>query len=255
MDQVADLENCTLPQVLLNRARTLGNNHIAIREKAYGVWQTYTWEDYLSYVKLTGLGLKRLGLKRHDHVGMIVNNHPEWLFSQLGAQAFGAVTLNLFTSAVANELASSLERIQASFVIVQDQEQVDKLLEQMGKLKFVKAIIYVDPTGMRAYENNRMLISYKALLDLGREQEAETPALFEEEIEKAKNDEIAHMIMTSGTTGIAKLAMLSHRNYTAMGRKWVEAAPVGIGSNWLSMTPPAWIVDQMGDSAWRSWEA
>ncbi|HQJ08874.1 MAG TPA: AMP-binding protein, partial [Deltaproteobacteria bacterium] len=127
-DLLEAFEGCTLPQVLLRQAGLFGKEYTAIREKAYGVWQTYTWEDYLKYARLTGLGLKALGLKRHDHVGMIVNNHPEWLFSQIGAQAFGAVTLNLFTSAIASELASALHRIQASFVIVQDQEQADKIL-------------------------------------------------------------------------------------------------------------------------------
>ncbi|MGV8074685.1 MAG: AMP-binding protein [Syntrophobacteraceae bacterium] len=243
-----DLEvsaNCTLPQSLAKQAELFGQDHIAIREKAYGVWQTYTWESYLSYVRYTGLGLNALGLRRHDHVGIIMNNHPEWLFSQLGSQAFGAVTLNLFTSAIAEELASALSRVQASAVIVQDQEQVDKLLEQVGKLSHLKAIIYVDPTGMRGYADNKLLMSYKDLLELGKKHEAEHPALFAEELSKGKVGDVANIILTSGTTGIPKLAMLSHRNYADMGRKWIEAAPVYIGSNWLSMTPPAWVVDQM----------
>lgn len=238
-------EGCTLPQVLVRQAEIFGKKHTAIREKAYGVWQAYTWEDYLNYVKLTGLGLKSLGLKRRDHVGMILNNHPEWLFSQLGAQSFGAVTLNLFTSAIASELSSALNRVQASFVIVQDQEQADKILEQKGKLPHLRTVIYVDPTGMREYADNKLLMSFKDLLELGKKHDAENPGLFAAEISKDKVEEPAHMIMTSGTTGISKLAMLNHRSYTAMGRKWIEAAPVGIGSNWLSMTPPAWIVDQM----------
>ncbi len=235
----------TLPQILAHQARHLGRDHIAIREKSYGVWQTHTWEDYLENVKYTGLGLKALGLTRHDHVGMIVNNHPEWLFSQLGAQAFGAVTLNLFTSAVASELASALTRIQAAYVVAQDQEQVDKLLEQTGNLPHVKTIIYVDPTGMRGYAGNKLLLSFRDLLELGKKHEARHPGLFAEELAKGKADETAHMILTSGTTGISKLAMLSHRNYAAMGRKWIDSVPVGVGGNWLSMTPPAWIVDQM----------
>jgi long-chain acyl-CoA synthetase len=239
------LESCTLPQVLLKQAALLGEKHTAIREKAYGVWKTYSWQDYLRFVKHTGLGLKRLGLGRHDNVGLILNNHPEWLFSQLGAQAFGAVSLNLFTSAVSNELTGALSRIGASFVIVQDQEQVDKLLERIDSLKTVKAIVYVDPTGMRGYGDNELLVSFRDLLELGRKHEAENPGLFEEEVGKSKEDETAHMIMTSGTTGVSKLAMLMHRNYTSMGRKWIEASPAGIEANWLSMTPPAWIVDQM----------
>lgn len=238
-------EQWTLPQILTHQAQDLGRAHVAIREKAYGIWQTYTWEEYLNYVKYTGLGLKALGLTRHDHVGMVVNNHPEWLFTQLGAQAMGAVTLNLFTSAIASELASALSRIQASFIVAQDQEQVDKLLEQAGAIPHVKAIVYVDPTGMRGYTGNRLLVSFRDLIELGRKHEARHPGLFAEELAKGKPDETAHMILTSGTTGISKLAMLSHRNYSAMGRKWIESTPVGIGGNWLSMTPPAWIVDQM----------
>jgi long-chain acyl-CoA synthetase len=238
-------EGWTLPQILAYQAAHLGKDYPAIREKAYGVWKAYTWEDYLSFAKHTGLGLKALGLERHDHVGMIVNNHPEWLFTQLGAQAFGAVTLNLFTSAISSELASTISRIQASFVLVQDQEQVDKLLEQSGNLPHVKAIIYVDPTGMRSYAGNRLLVSFRDLLDLGIKHESRHPGLFAEELSKGKVAETAHMILTSGTTGISKLAMLSHRNYSAMGRKWIDSTPVDIGGNWLSMTPPAWIVDQM----------
>lgn len=238
------LEACTLPQVLLRQAELFGPGATAIREKAYGVWKSYSWQDYLGFVRHAGLGLRRLGLKRHDNVGMILNNHPEWLFTQLGAQAFGAVTLNLFTSAVAGELAGALSRTGASFVVVQDQEQVDKLLEKIDVLKTVKAVIYVDPTGMRGYDDP-LLVSFKDLLDLGAQHERENPGLFEEEARKAKEDDTAHMIMTSGTTGVSKLAMLTHRNYTAMGREWIESSPAGVGANWLSMTPPAWIVDQM----------
>jgi long-chain acyl-CoA synthetase len=239
------MEGRTLPQILAMQAELLGREHIAIREKAYGIWQALTWEDYLSYARYTGLGLKALGLTRHDHVAMIVNNHPEWLFTQLGAQAFGAVTLNLFTSAVAPELAGALDRVQAGYVVVQDQEQVDKLLEQAANLPRLKTIVYIDPTGMRGYGGNRLLLSFRDLLELGKKHEARHPGLFADELAKGKADETAHMIMTSGTTGISKLAMLSHRNYAAMGRKWIASAPVTIGANWLSMTPPAWIVDQM----------
>ncbi|MEN6447711.1 MAG: AMP-binding protein [Syntrophaceae bacterium] len=244
-EMLASLASCTLPMVLARQARFLGAGRTAIREKAYGVWKTYSWEDYLRYVKRTGLGLKALGMMRHDNVGIVMNNHPEWLFTELGAQAFGAVTLNLFTSAVAGELASALNRIQATFVVAQDQEQVDKLLELRSRLPHLKRIVYVDPTGMRTYTGNPLLVSFQELLDLGEALDADDPALFDEELSRGKVDDVAHMILTSGTTGLPKLAMLSHRNFADMAGKWVEAAKVGIGTNWLSMTPPAWIVDQM----------
>ncbi|MCX5852992.1 MAG: AMP-binding protein [Deltaproteobacteria bacterium] len=78
---LSSLTQGTLPQILSRQAEQLGGNKIAIREKAYGIWQTYTWHDYFNYVKRTGLGLSALGLKRGDHIGIITNNLPEWLQS------------------------------------------------------------------------------------------------------------------------------------------------------------------------------
>lgn len=235
----------TLPQILSKQSEILGKKRVAIREKAYGIWQSYTWEDYFRYVKYTGLGFIALGLKRNDNIGIIMDNHPEWLFSELGGQAVGAVTLNLFTSAVAEELSFALNRIQASLVVAQDQEQVDKLLDAKEKLSHVRYVVYVDPTGMRTYRENPWLISFRDLLEFGKELDQEQPELFNQELWKGRLDEVALMIMTSGTTGISKLAMLTHRNFAEMARKWLETAPIGIGSNWMSISPPAWIVDQM----------
>ena len=243
-ESIAKLVKATLPQILAHQAERFGDNKIAIREKAYGIWQSYTWAEYYRYVRLTALGLLSLKISRGDHVGIITNNHPEWLFSEIGAQAVGGVTLNLFTSAIAEELAVSLGRTQAAFAIVQDQEQVDKLIEKKDSLSHVKKVIYVDPTGMRTYDDP-WLVSFRELLDLGEAMQTAEPGRFEKELEKGKPRDTALMLQTSGTTGLPKLAMLTHKNFTGMAKNWLEAAPVGIGSNWLSMTPPAWIVDQM----------
>jgi len=234
----------TLPQILGEQAKRLGAAHTAIREKAYGVWQTYSWEEYFAYVRRTALGLLSLGVRRRENVAIVMNNHPEWLFSELGAQAVGCVTVNLFTSSIADELAEALKRFQASVVIVQDQEQVDKLIECRSRLGFVKSVVYVDPTGMRTYRSDPWLTSFRELLTRGDELEREQPQRFPSELWQGRPEDVAVMIQTSGTTGLPKLAMLSHRNFTAMARKWIAATPIGIGSNWLSITPPAWIVDQ-----------
>jgi long-chain acyl-CoA synthetase len=235
----------TLPQILLRQAKLAGGR-VAIREKAYGIWQTYTWRDYLGFAKHLGLGLHALGLKRGDNVGIIMDNYPEWLFSQLGGQALGAVMLNLFTSAVSNEMAGTLNRIDAAYVIAQDQEQVDKLLEMRGSLAHVRKVIYVDRTGMRgAYRNDNWLISFAELLEMGKTLDVKEPEFFAREVGKGRPDDIALMIMTSGTTGISKLAMMAHSNFTEMAASWLETIPAGMNVDWLSMSPPAWIVDQM----------
>ena len=124
-DTLSSLNQYTFPQILLRQAGRLGSERVAIREKAYGIWQTYTWDDYLSYTKRVALGLKALGLERGENVGLVLDNHPEWLFAELGAQAVGGITVPLFTSAVAKELVHGLNRVEAAYVFLQDQEQVD----------------------------------------------------------------------------------------------------------------------------------
>jgi len=242
---LSTLTQYTLPQMLEKQAREFGSKRIAIREKNFGIWQAYNWEEYLQYTKKIALGLSALGLKRGENICIITNNHPEWLFTELGAQALGAITLNLFTSAVAKELAFGLGRVQAKFVIAEDQEQVDKLLEVKEELSFVNRVIYVDPTGMRTYTDDPWLMSFKELLDLGADFDRDNPDFFTEELSKGKPDEVALMIMTSGTTGLPKLSMITHENFNEMARKWLETAAIGVGDNWISITPPAWIVDQM----------
>ena len=235
----------TLPQLLAQNAQAFGDSKTAIREKAYGIWKTYTWKDYFNYVKKTAAGFAALNMKRGDNMCMIINNSSEWLFSELGAHALGATTLNLFTSSIAFELAFSIERIHSPVVVVQDQEQVDKLLEVKDKLTHVQKVVYIDPTGMTAYENDAWLISYAGLLETGEKYLADHPDDVEEEISKGRPRDIAVMIQTSGTTGVPKIAMLSHRNLTTMAEQWVEAANIQPEENWISMSPTAWIVDQM----------
>ena len=244
-ETLSSLDQFTFPQILSRQAEQLGSDNIAIREKAYGIWQTYDWKEYLRYTRLVALGLISLGLKRGENIGLILDNHPEWLFSELGAQSLGCVTMNLFSSAVAKELLFGLNRIQAAYVFAQDQEQVDKVLSCRDQLSHVRRLIYIDPTGMRSYKDDSWLISFAQLLELGEELEKEQPELFIKELWEGKSGDVALMLMTSGTTGEPKLAMISHENFTEMARKWLETAPIGIGDNWISITPPAWIVDQM----------
>src|SRR4030042_4920334 len=171
----------TFPQILAKQAKRWGSTCVAIREKAYGIWETYTWHEYLNYVKQAALGFLSLGLKRGEFVGIITDNHPEWLFSELAAQAVGASTLNLYTSSVTKELTFGLNRIQAAYVFAQDQEQVDKLLEARKELSHCRRIIYIDRTGMRTYRDNPWLLSFTELLELGKEMQKKKPGQFEKE--------------------------------------------------------------------------
>ncbi|KUG24478.1 long-chain-fatty-acid--coa ligase [hydrocarbon metagenome] len=238
-------DKLTLPQLLIENADKYGDAKTAIREKAYGIWQKYSWAEYCRYMRTTAAGFASLNFKRGENLCMVVHNHPEWLFSELAAHALGATTLNLFTSSIADELAFSIKRINSPIVVVQDQEQVDKLLEVKDKLPQTKKVVYIDPTGMTSYEDDPWLISYARLLEEGEKFITDHPRFIEEEINKGRPDDVAVMIQTSGTTGVPKLAMLSHRNLTTMAAQWLEETKIEPEENWLSMSPTAWIVDQM----------
>ena len=235
----------TVPQLLYERAEAMDPNRAAIREKAYGVWQTWSWYAYRQHMEWAGLGLSAQGMKRGQPVALVLDNHAEWLFSQMAVQAMGGVPVNLFTSSTAEELVSVIHRLKAPYAFVQDQEQVDKLLEGCEKIPFLRKIIYIDPTGMKGYENHPLLISFKDLLKAGERTGVENPDLFLRELKKGRPGDTAVMMLTSGTTGIPKLAVLTHRNFTAMGKQWTDALGIRPDDNWLSMAPPAWIVDQM----------
>jgi long-chain acyl-CoA synthetase len=244
-ETLSALPRYTLPQILAMQAERLGSQGIAIRKKAYGIWEAYNWKNYLNYVKLVALGLLNLGLERGERVGIISDNQPEWLFSELGAQAAGAITLNVHGASGLNELAFLLNRIRAAFVIAQDQAQVDKLLEARAELPHIRHVVYIDPAGMRTYGGDPWLMSFADLLEHGRGMKREQPERFHQELTRGKSNEVAVIVMTSGTTGYSKLVMLSHGNIIDMARKWLETTSLGSGDNWISMTTPAWIVEQM----------
>ena len=244
-ENLEDYNLMTIPQVLARNAAQFGEARAAVREKAYGIWRRYSWSDYYRYVQKTAGGFAALNLGRGQVVCLIVENHAEWLFCEIAAHSLGASTLNLFTSSVAEELCASILRANCSIVVAQDQEQVDKLLEIKDKLKQISKVVYIDPTGMSSYESNPWLIGYAQLLEEGEQFLVKNESFFEKEIKKGSPEDVAVMIQTSGTTGIPKLAMLSHRNFMQMAAQWIISENIKPEDNWLSISPPAWIVDQM----------
>lgn len=244
-EAVASMPHYTLPQILSRQADRLGSEKTALREKTCGVWEKYTWSDYFTYTKFAALGMVSLGLQRGRHVGVILENGPEWLFCELGIQSVGAVPFPLFSSAAADDLSEDLNRIKASFVLAQNLEQTNKLIALKAEISFIEHIIYVDPTGMSPYEDDPWLVSFSQLLELGEELDREQPDLFIKELWEGKPEDTAVVLHTSGTGGTPKAVKLSHANFTFMACSWIRNAPVGMGDNWMSINNTAWIMEQM----------
>ncbi len=240
---MTDTRADTLPKLLVHQAERMGQR-VAMREKEYGIWRELTWSDYLDNVRAFSLGLRALGLRRGDTVAIIGDNRPEWVFTELAVQAAGAASVGLFQDAVAREVQFIVDHADARFVVVEDQEQVDKLLEIVPQLPKLERIIYYDPKGLRRYAE-KLLISFPAVQEQGRAYEREHPNAFEDAVEAGQAADLAVLCYTSGTTGNPKGAMLTHANLLAAVRNLVDIDPIAPGDEYVSFLPCAWIVEQV----------
>jgi long-chain acyl-CoA synthetase len=234
----------TLPQFLLHRAAEWGERRTALREKDFGIWQSISWRAYLDNVRRLSLGLTTLGLVRGDKVAIIGDNRPEWFYAELAAQAAGAASVGLFQDAVAHELQFIVDHSDARFVVVEDQEQIDKLLEVKDQLPQVEKIIYYDPKGLRHY-NQPFLLSMEAVQGLGDDYERAHPGAFEAAVAQRQGHDLAVICYTSGTTGSPKGAMLSHDNLVTAVRNLTNIDPLQPGDDYVSFLPCGWIVEQV----------
>jgi len=210
--------------------------------KKFGIWQGYRWEEYYYNVKYFSLGLVSLGLESGDVTCIIGDNEPEWFWGEFAVQAVGGITTGIFVDSIPSEVKYVAEHSGAKFAIVNDQEQADKFLEIKGELPSLKKVIYWDPKGLRNYDDP-ILISFAEVMELGREYEKTHPSLFEQNIEKGKGDDTAFIYYTSGTTGLPKGAILTHRALINTAKGFVSRYPLGENDDLISNFPAAWVGD------------
>lgn len=234
----------TFPQLLLERAEQYGDKKIALREKEFGIWQAVTWREYLEHVKYFCLGLVSLGLKRGDTIAIVGDNRPEWIYAELAAQAAGAKSIGIYQDAIVREMIYIITHADVKFIVAEDQEQVDKILEMWDQLPPVEKVIYYDPKGLRNY-TEEFLLYFPEVEDLGRDYEEDHPGWFEQSVAQGKGSDLAILSTTSGTTGNPKLAMLTHQNVLSMGRNLMRVDPIGAEDEFVSFLPLAWIGEQM----------
>jgi long-chain acyl-CoA synthetase len=238
------MENLTFPKLLKTKAEEM-NEKVALREKDFGIWQEYTWESYYENVKAFTYGLLELGFERGDRLALIGDNRPEWIFSALAAQSAGGISVGIYQDSLPNEIVYLINHSNIKIVVVEDQEQVDKLLEIEEEIPHIEKIIYYDPKGLRHYKSERLL-SFTQVQELGLVYQSKQDALkYEEEVEKGNGEDIAIFCYTSGTTGSPKAAMLTHDNLISMGKSLMTLDPMVPGDEFLSFLPLAWIGEQM----------
>ncbi|HEY5764736.1 MAG TPA: AMP-binding protein [Candidatus Deferrimicrobiaceae bacterium] len=234
----------TFPKLLQRNAERFGDRKIAMREKEFGIWQEFTWKEYHDHVKYFSLGLVSLGLARGDKVAIIGDNRPEWVWAEVAAQAAGAVPLGLYQDSTIKEVGYVIDHSDSTFVVAEDQEQVDKILDMREHLPKVRYIIYSDPRGMRGYQEPDLL-DFQEVENYGRELEQREPGLYERNLAASTAEDLALICYTSGTTGFPKGAMLSFHNLLRMAANLMEVDPKLESDEFVSFLPLAWIGEQM----------
>ena len=229
----------TFPRLLLEHAK-LRSAAPALREKEYGIWQTLTWADLAALVQSIAGGLAEAGLRRGEHLVVIGENRPRLYASMLAAQALGAIPVPLYQDAAAAEFVFPIANADIAFAVVEDQEQVDKLIEVRARCPRLTRIWFDDPRGLRHYAEPG-LASLDALVEAGRAYAAAHPGFFEREIEIAAADDVAAMFFTSGTTGNAKGVVHTHHTLIDRAAAGARFDRLTGADEVLAYLPPAWI--------------
>jgi long-chain acyl-CoA synthetase len=239
-----DVAACdTFPKLVAENARRFPNE-VAMREKEFGIWNTFTWADYERHVRLIALGMASLGIGRGDVVALIGDNRPEWVWGEVAAHAIGAMSLGIYQDSIHDEARYLITYAEARLVIAEDEEQVDKILEIADDAPCLAHIVYCDGKGMRKYRDERLL-AIDELYARGEALERAEPQRYGQEVAAGRGSDVAILCTTSGTTSRPKLAMLQAGPFLAHCLAYLRRDPKRPDDDYVSVLPLPWIMEQV----------
>jgi long-chain acyl-CoA synthetase len=234
----------TFPHILLENARKFPASKIAMREKNFGIWQSYSWQDYLDQVRDFALGLVALGFKKEEKMAIIGDNRPQLYWGMAACQCLGGVPVPLYQDAIHKELQYIVDHSECRFALAEDQEQADKLMHLKEEISRIEYIIYDDPRGLKNYKHD-WLVAFTDVQEMGRKFHRENPDYFMNTVNEVKPDDMSIIAYTSGTTGNPKGVMITHRMIADCSRGFLEWDNLDESENVMAYLPMAWIGDHI----------
>jgi long-chain acyl-CoA synthetase len=244
IDRAAEAD--TFPKLLMHNAATRGSR-IAMRHKDLGIWQSWTWAQMLDEVREFSVGLAELGLKRGDKFAVIGANRPRLYWAMCAGQALGAIPVPIYADSVADEMAYVLEHAEVTVAVVENQEQVDKVLSIADRVSALRHMVYDEPRGLRDYDRAQ-LAWIDDVQKVGRDRLAADPArlgAWEESVAQGKGSDLAVILYTSGTTGRPKGVMLSFDNIIISARNGNLFDKLDENEEVIAYLPLAWVGDHL----------
>jgi long-chain acyl-CoA synthetase len=233
----------TFPKLLEFNARHRAARP-AMREKDYGIWQSWSWAEVAEEARALACGLAALGCARGDKIAIIGDNRPRLYWSMVAAQTIGAIPVPMYQDSVADELHYVVDHAEARFAIAEDQEQIDKLLEIKDRCPKLETLIYDDSRGLRGY-GEKFLNAYNSVVARGREYDDANPEFYESALAQGTGDDVSIMLYTSGTTGQPKGVVLTHRNIMVTAKNAAGQDGLDETDEVLAYLPMAWIGDHL----------
>ncbi|NCF72543.1 MAG: AMP-binding protein [Gammaproteobacteria bacterium] len=199
----------TVPKLFMKVSAERGDR-IAMREKDFGIWQSYSWSDYREYALAIANGLLSLGLQRGDVISIQSEDCKEWLFADLGGLLAGGVVNGVYPTYQSRQVEHALTDSSCRFLFVEDEEQLDKFLEIEDRMPDVEKVFVFDWKGLRGFEHEKVA-PVEDLYEAGRAYSKQHPDRVDRIVADSRPDDLAILIYTSGTTGMPKGSMISQR--------------------------------------------
>jgi long-chain acyl-CoA synthetase len=238
------IEGDTIPAIFWNAVNKRGAD-IWLRQKDFGIWRSWSWNQVADAVREIGHGLIAAGFGARETASILSNTNVEWVLCDLAVLSANGVANGIYPTDAAEQVQFLSEDSGTTVLFVEDDEQLDKALEVRDRLPLLKKIVVFDMEGLRDF-HDPMVISLDTLRQLGREHQAQHPQALTQRVAEVKPDDLAILVYTSGTTGKPKGAMHAHKGLVYTVRGYNAILPRYDSDECMCFLPLCHIAERMG---------